>query len=767
VHHVFVSYRRSDGDWVRDLVERLRQQHVAVWIDQKDIPVTVPWLSEISDAIEEAALFLRCDSPAFRTSDRCSAEVGIAEQLAKPQFVATVGSDVSDCAAAIVQATREIGHPRARRTELRVLARDWDRAGRSRGLLVGQVQRRRLASALDVPPSPTETERSFLRASRNRTLTRALVSVVAVTLIAASTITIGVLQNARSNVSNENSLLATTYSQEQAGLSMVDQDPYSGLQAAAGDGTDDQIDAHAAVITQALEQPVPDNAFTVPGARLFTVRPVGAEVLVTSTSGREWRHSSASAEAGQPAAELPVSSTTPIALPARGSVPVAFGADGLSARGSPRSGMVRVLRRGQLWRMIDFGAVTGALAFSPDGRFLAATIGEEVELADVATAQIRTQLRGATGALLDVAWNVGGTSIWALDDGRVFSWSTGSAVTLVDQPTASFNSVLPATSAGDVWIVGTHTLTKITVATGKALRTITLPDTLDSAGAAPDGSLALVSGQQYLWVVPLSRTARPRHVNLPRCALGRPTFASDTVAYLPCVGGPLLRLALPSATVTAVIQGSSAGIFSATAVPGTATVYAGDQAGHLYVVQGSALLLIQVSECDIDVQHIAVAPGDQAVLPVGAGSGQGTCTVVGLRTTGNPADPQRWTWNHLLEPQQQSVFASAVAFSAEGGSFAIGYSNGTITMHPTVNVNPILVDNSADGMIRDMLTLPDGDLIAVTDTGMVQRLQLCNSCISNAALAQVAATRLKLAERLGLVVVNRVPISQLPFGLPN
>ena len=71
-------------------------------------------------------------------------------------------------------------------------------------------------------------------------------------------------------------------------------------------------------------------------------------------------------------------------------------------------------------------------------------------------------------------------------------------------------------------------------------------------------------------------------------------------------------------------------------------------------------------------------------------------------------------------------------------------------MHPTGNLTPILVDNSADGMIRDLLTLPNGDLIAVTDTGMVQRLQLCDSCVSNTTLSKIARARLQLAVRLGL-----------------
>jgi hypothetical protein len=758
VHHVFVSYSRSDGGWVHGLARRLEQQHLDVWVDQRDIPVTVPWLTEVRDAIEEAALFLRCDSPAFGVSASCGAEVGFAEQAAKPQFAVQVGTDLDGCAASIRRTLAEISPVRARRTELRVLARDWDRAGRPRNLLVARGHRRRLASGLALSPPSTEAEEGFLRASTIRTRVRALITAVVVTLTATSLLSIGALRAAQDLINHDNSQLANASGQVQSGLGLIAQDPYSGLQLAAADGGDENA-WHADVVTQALAEPTPDDAFVIPGARWFAATPVGAEVFLTDAAGREWRHPSAASQALQQATTVPAAG---VPAPATAAAPTGgeaagSGTGGLTASGNPHSGMVQVFRQGRLWRTIDFDVVAGALAFSPDGRFLAATGGRQVEVADLASAQVRIQLRGATGPLLDVAWSADGTHVWALDDDRVFSWLTGSAVTLIDNPAATFNSVLPAASHDDTWIVGAHALTEISVATGKPLRSITLPDTLLSAGAAPDGSLALVSGQRHLWVVPLSGTAGPRHITLKGCSLGRPTFATDAVAYEPCIGASLLRLSLPAAAVTTVITVSPGGVFAATADPSTGTVYAGDEAGYLYVVRGSHAVPIEASHCDPEVEHIGVAPGGRSVLPVGNGSGQGTCTAIGLRSAGDPGNPGSWTWNHLLEPQEQSVYASAVAFSPHGGSFAIGYSNGVITIHPTVNVTPTLVENTTDGMVRDMLTLPDSDLIIVTSTGMVQRLTLCDSCVSDANLARVANDRLQLAKRLGLITLKRVP----------
>lgn len=90
----------------------------------------------------------------------------------------------------------------------------------------------------------------------------------------------------------------------------------------------------------------------------------------------------------------------------------------------------------------------------------------------------------------------------------------------------------------------------------------------------------------------------------------------------------------------------------------------------------------------MDISRIAVAPGDRAVLPVGSGSGLGTCTHIGLRGSAAPTDASGWTWNAVLEEQSVSIYATSVTFNRTGHNFAIGYSDGTITMHPTMNITP-------------------------------------------------------------------------------
>ncbi len=128
MHHVFVSYSRSDSYWVTQLVPRLEARGIPMWIDQRDIPVTLPWMDEIQDAIAESDLFLICDSINSQSSQACAVEKSIAVRSGKRQCQVTVGSDLAAVEEHVADALLQVGLSRYRRTELVVLSRDWDRA---------------------------------------------------------------------------------------------------------------------------------------------------------------------------------------------------------------------------------------------------------------------------------------------------------------------------------------------------------------------------------------------------------------------------------------------------------------------------------------------------------------------------------------------------------------------------------------------------------------------------------------------------------------
>lgn len=174
---------------------------------------------------------------------------------------------------------------------------------------------------------------------------------------------------------------AGIYQQTNHALSVVKTDVYDGLRLAATLGGDESA-AHADVVTGALADPVPDDAFTVPpGATRFADTPVGQRVVVVARNGTSW--SRAARAVDQRAAQ-------PIRAPIGGSPP-----SGWTVRAEPASGVVDVFHRRSLYRRIALPASPAVLELSPNQRELAAGVGAEVEVVDIDSGMIRTTLRGA------------------------------------------------------------------------------------------------------------------------------------------------------------------------------------------------------------------------------------------------------------------------------------------------------------------------------------------------------------------------------------
>lgn len=66
MYHIFLSYSRIDSDWVDRLHAELESRGFEAWLDRRDLPLNLPWLNQISDAVEECALFVFCESEAAR-----------------------------------------------------------------------------------------------------------------------------------------------------------------------------------------------------------------------------------------------------------------------------------------------------------------------------------------------------------------------------------------------------------------------------------------------------------------------------------------------------------------------------------------------------------------------------------------------------------------------------------------------------------------------------------------------------------------------------
>ncbi|MFZ4826719.1 MAG: toll/interleukin-1 receptor domain-containing protein [Phototrophicaceae bacterium] len=82
---VFVSYRRKDVEFVKQLVEALRQAGKEVWIDWEDIPPgSVEFTSDIKNGLQGADAFIAVLSPSYLESTYCvDMELGAAVELNK------------------------------------------------------------------------------------------------------------------------------------------------------------------------------------------------------------------------------------------------------------------------------------------------------------------------------------------------------------------------------------------------------------------------------------------------------------------------------------------------------------------------------------------------------------------------------------------------------------------------------------------------------------------------------------------------------------
>ncbi|MCU0513165.1 MAG: toll/interleukin-1 receptor domain-containing protein [Anaerolineae bacterium] len=83
--HVFISYSRQNGDYARNLADRLIAEGFDVWIDDR-INYGENWWRVIVKAIRDCAAFLPVMSPAADESRWVQREVSVADELHKPAF---------------------------------------------------------------------------------------------------------------------------------------------------------------------------------------------------------------------------------------------------------------------------------------------------------------------------------------------------------------------------------------------------------------------------------------------------------------------------------------------------------------------------------------------------------------------------------------------------------------------------------------------------------------------------------------------------------
>jgi hypothetical protein len=92
---IFFSYSRVDAKFALKLAEDLRKAGIDIWIDQIDIPPSVPWDEEIQKALDESNCLLVILSKSSVASDNVLNEVNYAMETKKQVLPVLIGHDIN------------------------------------------------------------------------------------------------------------------------------------------------------------------------------------------------------------------------------------------------------------------------------------------------------------------------------------------------------------------------------------------------------------------------------------------------------------------------------------------------------------------------------------------------------------------------------------------------------------------------------------------------------------------------------------------------
>ena len=97
--YIFVSYSRTDREFVAQLTEDLQAREINVWIDNQGLmPGTRNWEQALRDAIQGAQVILFIASPSSRRSEYVQGELAIAQMYKRPILpIWAMGDDWPDC----------------------------------------------------------------------------------------------------------------------------------------------------------------------------------------------------------------------------------------------------------------------------------------------------------------------------------------------------------------------------------------------------------------------------------------------------------------------------------------------------------------------------------------------------------------------------------------------------------------------------------------------------------------------------------------------
>ena len=729
MYHIFLSYSRIDSDWVDRLHAELESRGFEAWLDRRDLPLNLPWLNQISDAVEECALFVFCESEAASSSEACASERQVAERQGRPETRVSVGESVDEV---VDQVEREVGllSPDLRAiVEVEVLARDWDRAGRPAGKLPAGDARKRFRRAQQRQERSSELTRELMAASRRKSIRRGIFTATVTLVIGAFLPTV----RATFEVTTERrvshaKLVNRMYAATNAHLA-INRSVYEGLKEAGEFGKNDSA-LDASVQVSALADPSPDDVVRVPGgAKSFAVATIGTTIELLDGNGDRWSRNAKDTDVHS-ASKVPAGPPKPQA--------------GTDVKLS-KSGVVQLFSGGALDRRIVADWPARVAVMSPDSRYIAVGTIDSVEVFDTDVGVRRMRLRGAS-PVDEIAWSDDGSRIWALADGEAVSWKLERGETILDEPQKNYRALVRSSSSGQVWLVErSGTMREISLADGTTGTQIELGSLVKVVAGDAKGERAAVVTEAGVQVVDL-RSHRSRKVTIPACeSPDSPAFGADGKdLWFVCGGATAVRVDSQNQELLESLDGDEE--FTAVEVdPATGDVYLAGAAGQVFQKSGTKTELLTQTRCKTAATGITVAMNGEGLLPFGQDFGQVGCTELASRESGS------WEFYPFTEQAVKSRTVFSAAFAPDARTLVEGYTDGTLVVRPPAKLQPAERMTMVATWVRTVLPIGgSGDFLVLDRGGRLTRITVDPGRLSNAAIAKEARRRLQRARELEL-----------------
>ena len=710
--HVFISYSRSDGSGpATALADRLRAQGHKVWIDQRSIPVTVPWMAEIKSGIWGAAVVVVVDTPGWRSSENCQIEVRFAQEISAPQIMVSPTAHPDHSAAEVTGVVRQLPHEERTRSELFERADHWNNHGRPpRSLASGRslTKYRGYTRAQQTTAIPTEVA-AYLTASerrqRRRTTWRRAGSLAAVLLILGGITIFNGLGGAQQNIDDA----IQSFSGSQQFEAAWDTDPYLNLDVLSQSNSTGT--AIRAQFSRAFSTTLPDAVTT------------GSPP--TQARGFDASRASRIASPRGPVAQLE---------DARRTVPV--------------------IRDGVRYRTIRLDAVAPAMAWSPAGDWLLVADGPDVVAYDVEFGNAPLRLRGGSGVLS--ALTVDGGGISGLTDTRqIIHWPSPFGTPVEVDGDAFSDAEQIADSDRAVALSNSGSLVTVDVTDASVASTYRLPVSDDtvarSVAVSVDGTAALVTAvdtatsETSALLVPLD--AGPiSTIPLPDCVPLDIAWATSDTAYVACgnAGLGVLSVASGDFRVTSLPSGTRA-----TSVAGTGSrIFVGTNIGLTLHVDPASMKVISEggTGCAQDIEALTVTDDGRLLYHGGDATAN-----LGCGARGNFTDPDKPEWNRFYFPWQTIDRAGGVTLSGDNRYVAFGFADGHVRVFTADTMEPIGIHRPTTGGIRGLsFDSTNTHLLAVTVDGSAVRLDLDPDAADLGHQRRRATELTARARRLGL-----------------